>query len=205
MLKRIFIGYLFLLFTQKSTAQFDTVAVKQNILKQSDSMFIAFQNKDWNRFSNYMHPAIIKLAKDKKTFIQLLETQMKELKNLSFTDYKQVGNVQVVTAAKTLQCVVIYGLQMLMDSTLISGASTSIGESTDNGATWKFIRNNSTTLNQIYTQFPWISKSLKIAKENQVFDISLTGFLKTYKPVYLENMPKIFGVRNTRTTRRKIN
>ncbi len=205
MIKQIFIIYLFLLFTQTSRAQFDTAAVKLNILNQSDSMFTAFKNKDWNSFSNYMHPAIFKLVKGKKEFIQLLETQMKELQNLTFTDYKQVGNVQIIAANKTLQCMVIYGLQMLIDSSVISGVSSSIGESTDNGATWKFIRNNSNTLNQVYTQFPWISTSLKIAKEDQVFGVSLPQYLATYQPVYLKNLPKTFGVRSKTSTRKKIN
>jgi hypothetical protein len=205
MFKRIFIGCLFLLFIQKSIAQFDTIAVKQNILNQSDSMFIAFKNNDWDKFSNYMHPTILTQAKGKEAFIEFLENQMKELKNLTFTNYKQAGNIQVISTKNTLQCVVIYGMEMLIDSTVASGASTTIGESADNGITWKFIRNNSTSLNQIYSRFPWLSKSLKIAKEEQYFGVSLTNFLKTYKPAYLEPVPNTFGVRRKITTRKKIN
>ncbi len=205
MFQRIFIGFLFLLFTQKSIAQFDTAFVKQNILYQSDSMFIAFKNNDWDKFSSYMHPTILIQAKGKKAFIELLENQMKEFKNLTFTAYKQAGNIQIISTKSTLQCVVIYGMEMLIDSTVASGASTTIGESADNGITWKFIRNNSTTLNQVYSRFPWLSKSLKIAKEEQHFGVSLPDFLKAYKPVYLETVPNTFGIRRKTTTIRKIN
>jgi len=186
MLKRILIGYIFLLCAQPTMAQFDTAAVKRNIVNQSDSMFIAFNNSDWKNFTDYMHPEIIKKANGKEAFIQLLDSEIKQLKGLTFTGYKHTGNIQIVAAGKTLQCVVIYGLEMMIDSTVVSGASTSIGESTDNGITWKFIRNNSTSLEQLYAQFPWISTSLKISKEQQAFNVSLPDFLKTYQPVYFK-------------------
>ncbi len=126
MLKRIFIVYILSLFTQKSIAQFDTAAVKQNILRQSDSMFITLKNKDWNSFFDYMHPTIIKKAIDKQAFLKLMK--IGQLKNFTFSDHRQTGNVQIIVAGKTLQCVVCYGFEMHMDSIVTSGIITSIGK-----------------------------------------------------------------------------
>ena len=190
MLKKLVVVFILLITNKFVHAQIDTTFIKQVIKTQSDSMFAAFKRQDWETFSNYMHPDIIKLVKGKAAFIDLLNAEMGNLKSLQFTQLIQVGNIQVVKVNKTMQCVVQYGLGMSMDSSLISGVSSSIGESTDNGQTWKFVRNTAKNFDELKTLLPWVSYSLKIPKEEQKFGISLDDFLKTYNRIYLAGPKK---------------
>jgi hypothetical protein len=203
MIKRLVVVLALIFVNKIGLAQIDSVAVKQNIKNQSDSMFVAFKKQDWDNFASYMHPKVLELAGGKEGFISILKKEMIELKSLQFTELIQVGNIQLVSAKKSMQCVVQYGLNMLLDSTLVSGVSTSIGESFDNGQTWRFIRNNFKNFTEIKAAFPWVDNALTIPREEQKFGISLQEFLKTYKPIYIAKPKSTFVVRRVITTRKK--
>jgi hypothetical protein len=193
MLKRLFTLFIVLAANNVAVAQIDTVTIKQNIINQSDSMFIAFKNQDWDVFSDYMHPDIVKLAKGKASFVSMLQQEMKQLSMIKFDEIRQVGNIQLVSTKKSIQCVVQYGLGMQIDSTAISSVSASIGESMDNGKTWKFVRNNYQNFNVLKAILPWVDERLKIPAEAQKYGMGLSEFLLTYKPTFI----KSFAVRNT--------
>lgn len=193
MQKKIIFTLLFVINLNYIIAQIDTAAIHNNIKTQSDSMFIAFKNQDWDVFSNYMHPDIIKLAKGKASFVSLLKQEMKGLSMIKFDEIRQVGNIQLISTKKRMQCVVQYGLGMQIDSTAISSVSASIGESIDGGKTWKFVRHNYQTLNALKAILPWVDDRLKIPTEAQKYGMGLSEFLLTYKPTFI----KSFAVRNT--------
>ncbi len=203
MKKRLFVLLLLLTVNKLAHSQIDTVLIKQQIKTQSNSMFAAFKQQDWESFSAFMHPTIMTLSGGKDKFIALLTTEMESLSSVKFTELVQVGNIQLIATKKSMQCVVQYGLNMLLDSTTVSGVSTSIGESIDKGVTWKFVRNNSTTFTQIKTYFPWVDNRLNIPREEQKFGITLQDFLKTYKPVYITKPKNTFAIRTTNTRKKK--
>ena len=171
-------------------AQTDTFLLKQSIKVSMDSMSASFQRKDWNTFTNYMHPELVKMLGGEKKFTAFIQQQMKSLES-AVVQKSAAGNVlQVLYYKNQWQCIVESYLEMTVESTLVSSVSSNIGVSFDNGKTWKFVRlsnGNEETMKQMFKD---LSPDLQPPLYKAAVGVTLNELLKTYTPAYPTNKQK---------------
>lgn len=159
-----------------------------------DSVSATFQRKDWNAFTNYMHPELVKMLGGKKQFAVFIEQQMKSME-AAVVDKSASGNVlQLLRYKNQWQCIVESYLEMTVESTIISSVSSNIGVSFDDGKSWKFIRLSNGNEEKMKQMFKDLSPDLQAPINKTAVGVTLEELLLTYKPVYSTNKPKaVYG------------
>ena len=186
--------YLFLLvlclLSLQSKAQTDSLLLKQNIKAGMDSVSATFQRKDWNAFTNYMHPDLIKMLGGKKLFAEFVEQQMKSMENATVDKSASGTILQLLRYNNQWQCIVESYLEMTVESTIVSSVSSNIGVSFDDGKTWKFIRLSNGNEEKMKQLFKDLSPDLRAPLNKTAVGVTLEELLKTYQPVYSTDKPK---------------
>lgn len=177
-------------------AQTDSLLLKQNIKAGMDSVSATFQRKDWNAFTNYMHPDLVKMMGGEKQFASFLEQQMKSMEDGTI-DKSASGNIlQLLRYKNQWQCIVESYLQMTVESTMVSSVSSNIGVSFDEGKTWKFIRLSNGNEEKMKQMFKDLSPELRAPNYKAAVGVTLEDLLKTYTPVYSTDKPKaVYGTK----------
>jgi hypothetical protein len=140
---------------------------EEHIYNAADSMMAAFKNRDWPTFVRFNHPAMTNLMGGNDNFISFIQLQMKQIPDTA-VKYIGAGNIlQVVTTDKDQQCVVEQNMKLVMDSIQITSTSYLVGESLDNGKTWKFFDASNSGLITAKDIKPNLSPELKIPAKKQ--------------------------------------
>jgi hypothetical protein len=186
--------YLFLfalcLLSLKIKAQTDSLLLKQNIKAGMDSVSATFQRKDWNAFTNYMHPDLVKMLGGKKQFAVFIEQQMKSMEDATVQKSASGNILQLLRYKNQWQCIVESYLEMTVESTLVSSVSSNIGVSFDEGKNWKFIRLSNGNEEKMKQMFKDLSPELSAPNYKAAVGVTLEEMLKTYTPVYSTGTPK---------------
>ncbi len=159
-----------------------------------DSVSATFQRKDWNAFTNYMHPELVKMLGGEKQFAVFIEQQMKSME-AAVVDKSASGTIlQLLRYKNQWQCIVESYLEMTVESTIISSVSSNIGVSFDDGKSWKFIRLSNGNEEKMKQMFKDLSPDLQAPINKTAVGVRLEELLLTYKPVYSTNKPKaVYG------------
>mgnify|MGYP006142101037 FL=1 len=155
-----------------------------------DSVSATFQRKDWNSFTNYMHPDLINMLGGKKKFAEFIEQQMKSMEDATVQKSASGSVLQLLRYKNQWQCIVESYLEMTVESTLVSSVSSNIGVSFDNGKTWKFIRLSNGNEEKMKQLFKDLSPDLQAPFNKTAVGVTLEELLKTYQPVYSTDKPK---------------
>jgi hypothetical protein len=140
---------------------------EENIYNAADSMMTAFKNRDWPTFVRFNHPAMTNLMGGTENFISFIQVQMKQIPDTA-VKYIGTGNIlQVVKTDKDQQCVVEQNMKMVLDSIQITSTSYLVGESVDDGKTWKFFDASNSGLITAKDIKPNLSTELKIPAKKQ--------------------------------------
>lgn len=140
---------------------------EENIYKAADSMMAAFKNRDWQLFAHFNHPAMQNMMGGQENFVSFIKEQMKQIPDTAIK-LMDTGNIlQVVKTGKDQQCVVEQNMRMVLDSIQITSTSYLVGESLDNGETWKFFDASNNGLMTTKDIKPDISPELKIPAKKQ--------------------------------------
>jgi hypothetical protein len=140
---------------------------EENIYNAADSMMSAFKNRDWPTFVHFNHPAMTHLMGGTDNFISFIQLQMKQIPDTA-VKYIGTGNIlQVVKTDKDQQCVVEQNMRMVLDSIQITSTSYLVGESLDDGKTWKFFDASNSGLITAKDIKPNLSPELKVPAKKQ--------------------------------------
>lgn len=165
-------------------AQTDTALLKQNVKLSMDSVNTFFKERNWEGFTNFMHPSLVSLIGTKEDFISFIAEQMKTLEIAEVQRMEAGEVIQIVKENEEWQALVMAHSQMKIDSMIISSISSNIAFSADEGNTWKFIRVSNGSEQGIKKSFPQISQQLKIPLNKMQF-MELDSMLADYTMEYV--------------------
>ena len=161
-------------------AQIDTATLKKNVYARMDSMIIVLKNKDWMKYTDFMHPKVIKLVGNKEGFIMMIEEMMKEIE-ADLIVVKPGKILQILKTDNGYQGIVESFVQMNVKGGMVSGSSYDVIMSED-GRLWSFTRiDDPETLKQLLTD---LSPELKFPKQTMVPGVTLEDYLKTHEIKY---------------------
>jgi hypothetical protein len=183
-MKRITILLVMALTVMQTSAQFDTLLVRNNINTTLDSMTAAFKNSNWRQFVKYTNENMIAFTGGEDKFVELLDTSMAQLLSVgSMDEYYSGRTLQLVLTPGGYQCITESFMQMTVSDMTVSGCSYNIGTSPD-GETWRFLRVSGGPRLTINDFIPDISPKLRIPEEQMEAGKTLEEFKKTYKIKY---------------------
>ena len=182
-MRRFSIILLLLISFSPIKAQIDTAVLKKNIHANMDSMLVLFKNKEWEKYADFMHPAIVKMVGGKKAFGEFLTAQMASLGDAQFDVFRQGQVLQLLKSGEEYQGIMESFMQMQITGKLISGSSYDIVTSTD-GINWNFTRIDEAGVETFKMIIPGLSDQLKLPKNQMIPGKTLEEFLKTYKVEY---------------------
>lgn len=111
---------------------------EKNIYESGDSMFAAFNRKDWKGFVKYNNPNMTKKIGSAQLFESYINRQMKQIPD-SVVKSTTLGKIlQVVKGDKDLQCVVEQHMKLEQNGMKMDRITYLIGQSLDEGKNWTF-------------------------------------------------------------------
>ena len=179
-MKTLIVALAFLISFTTGHAQIDTATLKKNVYARMDSMIILFKNKDWVRYSDFMHPKVVELVGGKDAFSEMLEGMMEEIE-AEIVAFKPGKILQIIKTGNGYQGIVESFLQMNVRGGMASGSSYDVIMSED-GQQWNFTRiDDLEKLKQLLTD---LSPELKFPRQSMVPGITLDDYMKTHEIRY---------------------
>jgi hypothetical protein len=130
-----------LLAALSTQAQLDTNAVKPYIRSCADSLSASFKTGDWHKLARFTNPALIAMVGGEKSFVEMVDKQMKLIGQDAIRESKTGRILQVVKTPNGWQCVTEQVLDMEMLNKPVHQATYLIGTSQD-GKHWYFLDAN---------------------------------------------------------------
>lgn len=182
-MKRTFV-ILAILLSITAEAQFDTLAVHQQIRGSVDSMITAFRNGNWHTMASYTNEKLVGFMGGTEAYARLVDSTLGRIMKDGSLDEYQAGKIlQVVKTPGGYQCIVESFLQMTMNGTTVTGCSYNLGTS-PNGTDWRFLRLEEDSPYDIKDFVPDLSPQLKLPSDQMALGVTLEEFKKTYKVQY---------------------
>jgi hypothetical protein len=128
-----------------TSAQFDTVWIKNNIRKCADSMAHGFTTKNWEMYARYSYPAIIGSMGGKEQFKKIISETFAQIPDSAWKLYEPGKVLQVIKTEGDMQAVIELKSVLAWDNSLITTVSHLIGESWNGGLFWTFFGNDGDT------------------------------------------------------------
>lgn len=149
----------------------DTVLIN-TIAQQAKLMGDALVKKDYSKFVNYTHPAILKMSGGKEAMIELLSTSLEKMEGEGFlfrniSIGKPSGFVQY---KNEIQAIIPQTIEMSVPGGQLVSVSSLVAVSSDNGTNWTFVDTQGKPVEELKKVIPSLSSELIIpAKTEPVF------------------------------------
>ncbi len=113
-----------------------------NLKTQADEMGVAFSANDFNKFADFMHPKLVKMAGGKNKFISSLDASMEQMKSAGFEliSYEMGEPIQTIEVDNQIFSVVPTETVMKLPKKTVTEQGSILAVSEDKGANWKFVR-----------------------------------------------------------------
>lgn len=157
-------------YTQTTTI--DTAVASANLKSSAQKMGELFIAKNYTEYVKYIHPKTVKMAGGRDNMIALIKKSLKQVEDEGLTFQNvTIGDPSAIIITNTgLQSVIPQVLEMKTKSGRLEATSYLIATSSDKGKTWYFIDTGGKTLEDMKTQFPFLSNELIIPeKKSPVF------------------------------------
>lgn len=149
-----------------ATAQSDSSIVSQRALVFADSLLRSFHQPDLTSYTNLSYPGVVQYYGGKKNFQEFVSRSKAILHHDS---HEQVEMMQLLQDAHEWQCVIRKTAETTVDSRQAAIITYMVGQSVDNGESWKFFDVASNPVNNISYIMPDIFGSLTIPQREVVF------------------------------------
>jgi hypothetical protein len=147
----------------------DIPALQTTVKEQAQKMGEALMAKDYSRFVDFTHPAVVKKMGGKDEMIGIIRSQMDEATDENFAILKcEFGAVsEIVKLNNTLQCTLPQTLEMKAPGGKVITTSTLIGFTENNGGNWFFLDADDRKILELEKEVPGlkISRELVIPKD----------------------------------------
>ncbi len=116
-----------------------------NLKTQADEMGAAFSANDFDKFADFMHPKLVKMAGGRNKFISSLSTSMEQMKSTGFEliSYEMGEPTQTIEVDNQIFSVVPTNTTMKLPKRTVTEQGSILAVSEDKGINWKFVRVNS--------------------------------------------------------------
>lgn len=142
-----------------------TNKTESNIYRCGDSMFAAFNRKDWMTFVKNNHPNMTRRMGGPASFASFISKQMSQIPDTAIAGIQMGDILQIVKTPKDEQCLVEQIIKMNLNGKIIDKKTYLIGESLDQGITWTFFDATTKTGLTPKDIKPDLSNELKIPNE----------------------------------------
>jgi hypothetical protein len=119
-------------------AQFDTLFIKNNILRCADSLAIGFRTRDWELFTRYSYPALVGTLGGKQSFISYVSNTFARIPVTAWKKYEPGKVLQVIKTEGDFQAVIELKSVIEFEGKRVSSTGYLIGESWDGGMFFTF-------------------------------------------------------------------
>lgn len=165
------IFFLFLLYIPATVlvAQTDTSVPSRNALAYADSLLNAFRNQHVARYVELSNPGMIKYYGGKKNFENYI-VRARQMEPAASGQSELTQLVQMVNNGNEWQCVIRKTNHATIDSKKALVISYLVGQSTDNGAHWKFVDVAFNSVSNIVYIMPDVFDTLTIPQRQIIFE-----------------------------------
>ena len=141
-----------------------TQDLTMEMLKQAKDMSALFLAKDYEGFSKYTHPNVVKNMGGNKKMIATLKTSFKEIEDqgVVFTAINFATPSKMIAVGDEIQCTLPQMIEMKVPGGTLTANTTLIALSPDKGANWYFIDTAGNNLVNMQQLVPTLSNELVI-------------------------------------------
>ena len=152
-------------FSNLVNAQSNSSASKTAILFE-DSLLSSFRHNDLDQYTNLSYPGVISYYGGKKNFREYIQ-RARALNNSGITD--NITIVQMVRDISEWQCVVQKTSETIIDGKKAQIISYMVGQSKDDGHSWKFFDVDMNSNKNLVYIMPDMSEKLAIPQRQVIF------------------------------------
>lgn len=186
----IFICHLLLFFatTSRLNAQFDTVAVKANMIKCADSMAYGFKTRNWEVFARYTNPSVIGIMGGKAEYVNFITGVFGEVPDSAWKVYQPGKILQLIrTSPSDFQSVVELNSVIVWEGRRITAVTHLVGQSWDGGLFWTFFDSQNSRKSAVQIK-PDLSPDLVIPEKVRE-NVELLYSPSPLKPTQKDSLP----------------
>lgn len=163
--------FLFLLLSLFAFNQLSSQTSNQNLNSQLQLMRKYLLEKNYDQFTNFVHPTVYKMIGGKVKLIQATKQSIDKMENdgFKFIDLIFKDPSKFLKKGNETQLTITEEIIMQTPKGKVLSTYTLIGISSDNGKNWKFIDTSGKTKEIMIKYFPNLSKDLIIKPKTQKF------------------------------------
>jgi hypothetical protein len=164
-LKLLLFPAVFLFFNNVHAQRNSSVAAERAIIF-ADSLLKSFNNNDLDQYTNLSYPGVISYYGGKNNFIKYLQ-RARAFNNSGISDNIRI--IQMVNVVTEWQCVIQRTSKTEVDGKKAAIISYLVGQSKDEGQTWKFVDVGASATGSLVYIMPDISERLTVPRRQVIF------------------------------------
>ena len=149
----------------KAEAQSDSAFASQRALLFADSLIKSFQSGNLNEYISISYPGVIKYYGGRHQFAEYIQ----RVRELNKEHDNQVELMQIVNDKKEWQCVVKKINETTIDGKNAMVVSYLVGQSKDEGNTWKYVDVAYNSVNSVVLIMPDVFEKIAIPQRQIIF------------------------------------
>jgi hypothetical protein len=162
---------LFLSIRFVSISQQDSALISRRALQYADSLTTAFKDHNWNRYLAISYPGIVTYYGGTKSYKAYVERARAINNSSAINEKTRLELIQLAdNHSGEWQCVIRKTAPAVIDGQKAQVISYLIGQSTDNGAGWKFLDVSSNSAENIAYMMPDKFTALTIPQRRIIFE-----------------------------------
>lgn len=162
--------FIFSLFTVAvSHAQFDTVVASQRALIFADSLLNAFRYNNSDEYASLSYPGVIKYYGGIKGFEDYVQRAREMNTGITQEAKEKTEIIQILNHVRECQCVVRKTRETLIDGKKAFIISYMVGQSKDEGQTWRYFDVAFNSVENVIYIMPDIFDALAIPQRQVIF------------------------------------
>ena len=159
--------FLVAVFCSIKNIQAQTTTPSENAIVFADSLLKSFRNNDPEQYTNLSYPGVITYYGGNKNFREYFERARALTKS---GDPQTIKVIQVVHDSGEWQCVIRKTVETTIDGKKAHIISYIIGQSKDEGKTWKLVDVAQNSLSSLVYIMPDISRKLEVPRREIIFE-----------------------------------
>ena len=158
-------------FAINSMAQADSTYCSRHALQYADTLSNAFRDQNWNRYLSITYPGLISYYGGTRSFQSYIQRVRSVSNTTAIRDHVALDLMQIsANDSGEWQCVIRKTGSTVIDGKKAMIISYLIGQSTDNGNSWKFLDVTYNAREKLNDIMPELFDSLDVPERKIIFE-----------------------------------
>lgn len=153
-----------------ASAQSDTSFATRRAILFADSLDNAFRYNEWNEYVNLSYPGVVRYYGGNDGFREYIRRARSVNSSIVGEEKEEIELLQIVNEMKEWQCVVKKMRETIIDGRKAEVISYMVGQSKDEGRSWKYFDVAYNSAENVVYIMPDISDKLLIPQRQIIFE-----------------------------------